>query len=147
MVQTWDGGLWIEYPRGMRRGKLSLSRASACDVLGWLRCFGRLQQLNLGQSDAHRPCVRKWCYNVSQMKKASIRDLRYSFKKIERLLRQGEEIQITKRGQVLARLVPENTNRANVTMPDFLGRLRTTYRDKVLTITGAELVAKDRSRY
>src|SRR5262245_53792551 len=34
---------------------------------------------------------------VSQMAKASVRDLRYEFKKIERLLNQGEEIQITKR--------------------------------------------------
>jgi hypothetical protein len=31
------------------------------------------------------------------MKKASIRDLRHGFNKIERLLRQGEEIQITPR--------------------------------------------------
>jgi len=41
------------------------------------------------------------------MKTASIRDLRYAFKKIERLLHQGEEIQITKRRRVIARLVPE----------------------------------------
>lgn len=41
------------------------------------------------------------------MRKASIRDLRYSFKKIERLLYQGEEIQITKRRRVIARLIPE----------------------------------------
>ena len=42
------------------------------------------------------------------MTKASVRDLRYEFKKIERLLLQGEEIQITKRRRVIARLVPEN---------------------------------------
>jgi hypothetical protein len=36
------------------------------------------------------------------MRKASLRDLRYEFKKIERLLRQGEEIQITKRRRVIA---------------------------------------------
>ena len=39
------------------------------------------------------------------MRKASVRDLRYSFKKIERLLREGEEIQITKRRRVIARLI------------------------------------------
>ena len=43
------------------------------------------------------------------MKNASVRDLRYGFKKIERLLRQGEEVQITKRRRVIARLVPEST--------------------------------------
>lgn len=41
------------------------------------------------------------------MTKASVRDLRCEFKKIERLLLQGEEIQITKRRRVIARLVPE----------------------------------------
>jgi len=52
------------------------------------------------------------------MRKASIRDLRYSFKKIERLLYQGEEIQITKRRRVIARLIPEGM-RGAAQMPDF----------------------------
>jgi len=51
------------------------------------------------------------------MRKASVRDLRYEFKKIERLLLQGEEIQITKRRRVIARLVPESTRVARE-MPD-----------------------------
>jgi antitoxin (DNA-binding transcriptional repressor) of toxin-antitoxin stability system len=80
------------------------------------------------------------------MKKATVRDLRYDFKKIERLLHQGEEIEITKRQQVIARLVPERKAKAR-DLPDFLGRLRAIYGDKVLDITGAELIAKDRDRY
>jgi len=80
------------------------------------------------------------------MRKASVRDLRYEFKKIERLLHQGEEIQITKRRRVIARLVPENAG-ACPPMPDFLGRLRAIYGEKVLPVSGADLVAKDRSRY
>jgi antitoxin (DNA-binding transcriptional repressor) of toxin-antitoxin stability system len=80
------------------------------------------------------------------MKKASIRDLRYAFKKIERLLRQGEEIQITKRRRVIARLVPEGME-SSVEVPDFLGRLRKIYGGKVLTKSGAQLLADDRSRY
>lgn len=79
------------------------------------------------------------------MKKASVRDLRYGFKKIERLLHQGEEIQITKRRRVIARLVPETTESAKT--PDFLARLRSIYGDKVLTVTGSELISSDRSRY
>jgi antitoxin (DNA-binding transcriptional repressor) of toxin-antitoxin stability system len=46
------------------------------------------------------------------MTKASVRDLRYEFKKIERRLLQGEEIQITKRRRVIARLVPERAEDA-----------------------------------
>jgi antitoxin (DNA-binding transcriptional repressor) of toxin-antitoxin stability system len=79
------------------------------------------------------------------MKQASIRDLRYDFKKIERLLHQGEEVQITKRRRVIARLVPEGPEAARH-LPDFMARLRTIYGDKVLAVSGAELLASDRSR-
>src|SRR5271156_677078 len=80
------------------------------------------------------------------VKKASVRDLRYGFKRIERLLHQGEEVQITKRRRVIARLVPDGAEAVKKT-PDFLARLRTIYGDKVLTVSGAELVSSDRSRY
>jgi antitoxin (DNA-binding transcriptional repressor) of toxin-antitoxin stability system len=80
------------------------------------------------------------------MRKASVRDLRYAFKKIERLLHQGEEIQITKRRRVIARLVPESVQSA-AEVPDFQGRLRAIYGDTVLAVSGAELVSEDRTRY
>jgi len=40
------------------------------------------------------------------MKRASVRDLRYRFSAVEDLLRDGEEIHITKRKRVIARLLP-----------------------------------------
>jgi len=80
------------------------------------------------------------------MKKASVRDLRYDFKKIERMLHKGEEIEITKRQRVIARLVPERSSHTPQ-MPDFLGRLQAIYGEKVLDVSGAELIAKDRDRY
>lgn len=80
------------------------------------------------------------------MRKASVRDLRYDFNKIERLLQQGEEIQITKRHRIIARLVPETTDTPKE-MPDFLGRLRAIYGNKTLKVSGAELIKKDRDRY
>jgi len=79
------------------------------------------------------------------MKRASVRDLRYEFKKIERLLSQGEEVQITKRRRVIARLIPEDV-RATAQIPDFMERLRSTYGDKMLRVSGAELIAQDRDR-
>ncbi len=73
-----------------------------------------------------------------RMMKASVRDLRYEFKKIERLLRQGEEIQITKRRRVIARLVPESEEGKNKKkMPDFRARMRKIFGDKVLAVSGA----------
>jgi antitoxin (DNA-binding transcriptional repressor) of toxin-antitoxin stability system len=80
------------------------------------------------------------------MKTASIRDLRHGFKKIERLLHQCEEIKITKRGRVIARLIPDAAEATKQT-PDFLARLRAIYGDKVLAVTGAELLSSDRCRY
>jgi antitoxin (DNA-binding transcriptional repressor) of toxin-antitoxin stability system len=80
------------------------------------------------------------------MKQASVRDLRYDFRKIERLLHQGEEIQITKRRRVIARLVPETAQTVQP-LPDFLARLRSIYGGKVLTVSGTELLAGDRCRY
>jgi len=84
--------------------------------------------------------------NMYHMKSASIRELRYAFKKIERLLRQGEEIQITKRRRVIARLIPEGQQSVKQ-IPDFLARLHSIYGNKPLQVSGAELVAEDRSRY
>ena len=80
------------------------------------------------------------------MRKASVRDLRYAFRKIERLLHEGEEIQITKRRRVIARLVPERPSHAK-RVPDFLARLRLIYGETPLKTTGADLTAEDRNRY
>jgi antitoxin (DNA-binding transcriptional repressor) of toxin-antitoxin stability system len=76
------------------------------------------------------------------MKTVSVRDLRYDFKKVERLLSQGDEIQITKRRKVIARLTPEPAGRPP--LPDFLGRLKEIYGDKVLEVSGADLISADR---
>lgn len=76
------------------------------------------------------------------MKTVSVRDLRYDFKKVERLLAEGDEIQITKRRTVIARIVPEPCSKAP--LPDFLGRMREIYGDKLLPSTGADVVSWDR---
>ena len=73
------------------------------------------------------------------MRQASVRDLRYGFKKIERLLRQGEEIQITKRRRVIARLVPENADGAKE-VPDFQAMQASTGECFVTTLGELEVV-------
>lgn len=80
------------------------------------------------------------------MKKATVRDLRYDFKKIERLLHQGEEVEITKRQRVIARLVPEAKGHPG-TMPDFMARLQSIYGDRILAVSAAQLISEDRNRY
>ncbi len=83
---------------------------------------------------------------MHHMRKASVRDLRYRFREVEDLLREGEEIQITKRKRAIARLVP--IKRAIPSQgPDFLARLKKMYRGKPVKVTGAELVSRERGRY
>lgn len=83
---------------------------------------------------------------MHHMTKATVRDLRYRFSKVEHLLREGEEIQITKRGRPVALLVPVRPQ-APAELPDFLARLKRIYGDKVLKVSGAELLAEERGRY
>jgi antitoxin (DNA-binding transcriptional repressor) of toxin-antitoxin stability system len=80
------------------------------------------------------------------MRKASVRDLRYRFSEVERLLEEGEDIEITKRKRVIAHLLPVSS-RAPGKRPDFLARLRAIYGTRMLKVSGTELLAKERSRY
>jgi antitoxin (DNA-binding transcriptional repressor) of toxin-antitoxin stability system len=79
---------------------------------------------------------------MHHMKTVTVRDLRYDFPKVERMLRKGVELQVTKRGKPIARLTPEPTERPP--LPDFLARLKEIYGDKVLEVSGAELISADR---
>jgi len=76
------------------------------------------------------------------MRTVSVRDLRYDFPKVEELLRSGEEIRITKRRRVIARLTPEPMDRPP--LPDFLGQMKEIFGDRVMKVTGAEIIREDR---
>ena len=82
---------------------------------------------------------------MHHMKKATVRDLRYRFREVENLLREGEEIQITKRRRVIAKLMPCPPARPP-RRPDFLERLQAVYGNTPLKVSGAELIARERGR-
>lgn len=79
------------------------------------------------------------------MKTVTVRDLRYDFPKVERILREGNEVKVTKRGKVIATLAPEPA--PAVARPDFLGRMRAIYGEKCLAVPGSEVVRQDRDRF
>jgi antitoxin (DNA-binding transcriptional repressor) of toxin-antitoxin stability system len=79
------------------------------------------------------------------MATVTVRDLRYDFPKVEALLRLGEDIQITKRGKVIARLAPERPTERYI--PDYMAQLKEIYGDKVCEVSGAETIRMDRDRY
>jgi antitoxin (DNA-binding transcriptional repressor) of toxin-antitoxin stability system len=82
---------------------------------------------------------------MHHMRTASVRDLRYHFAEVERLLQQGETIAITKRKRIIAQLRPTRLSLSE--RPDFLARLRSIYGDKTLEISGAQLLGQERDRY
>ncbi len=61
-------------------------------------------------------------------------------------MREGQKIEITKRGRVIARLLPASPAMSR-RRPDFLARLRAIYGAKTLKVSGAKLLAKERDRY
>lgn len=61
------------------------------------------------------------------------------------MLREGEEIEITKRKRAIARLIPTPPKQPTK-RPDFLERLYRIYGDKKLEITGSKLLSRERSR-
>lgn len=71
------------------------------------------------------------------MKTATVRDLRTRFPFLETWLRAGEEITITKRGEPIARLVPEKKEANADVFDDLAGhfrrQLRETWGDRVFS--------------
>jgi len=80
---------------------------------------------------------------MHHMKKATVRDLRYRFSRVEDLLRDGQEIYITKRKRVIARLLPPEPESPKA-FPDFLARQKKIFGKKRLKISGAQIIALDR---
>ena len=75
-----------------------------------------------------------------------MRDLRYRFREVVSLLNEHEEILITKRKRVIAKLIPSPPV-TPLRMPDFLARVKEIYQNEPVKIRGAELIAKERGRY
>ena len=78
--------------------------------------------------------------NVMHMKKATVRDLRYDFPKVEAWIAAGEEIVITKRGKPVARLVREKPAawKTAPAMPDYRARARRIFGDRVFSAKEVE---------
>lgn len=71
------------------------------------------------------------------MKTATVRELRNEFPRIEAWVHEGESVNISKRGKVIAMLVPalahgDGGNR--VPKPDIMARLRETWGDHVFSL-------------
>lgn len=79
------------------------------------------------------------------MKTATIRDLRYNFPQVEAWLSGGEEIELTKRGRVVGRIVPSSAKPSRRKMPDFAARARRIFGDR--KINTAAILEHNKGRY
>jgi len=58
------------------------------------------------------------------MKSVSVSELRSNFSRVEAWLSGGDEIELTKRGQVVGRIVPTPAKAPKLKMPDFAARAK-----------------------
>ena len=77
------------------------------------------------------------------MERASVRDLRYSFKDVEAKLAAGEEIELVKRNKVIAHIVPV----APPPKVDFRARMKEIFGDKQLDFSMTDLISEGRGEH
>jgi len=83
---------------------------------------------------------------VDHVKTATVRQLRNEFPRIEAWVQEGESINISKRGKVIAMLVPASANagvHSRVPKPDIMARLRETWGDRVFSLEEVAAMRKD----
>jgi len=79
------------------------------------------------------------------MQSINLRQLRDT-RQLKAWLKAGETVELRERDTVLAKIVPEETPRAPVEWPDFIGRARKIFGDRVFEENGVLEDRKD-SRY
>ena len=62
------------------------------------------------------------CVKMSNMKKATIREVQHNLAGVLRWVEDGEEVQVMRRNQIVARIVPADRASKRPRWPDFAGR-------------------------
>jgi antitoxin (DNA-binding transcriptional repressor) of toxin-antitoxin stability system len=80
------------------------------------------------------------------MKTATVRELRNEFPRLEAWVHEGESISISKRGRIIATLVPARPDQAvieRVMKPDIMSRLRETWGSRVFSMEEVAAMRED----
>ena len=67
------------------------------------------------------------------MRTATVADLRNDFRRVSAYVENGESVEITKRGRVVARLVPPVDAPQNWVKPDFMAQLKEVWGDRIFS--------------
>ncbi len=65
---------------------------------------------------------------MANMKTASVRQLQHNLKDVMNWVDYGEEVQITRRNQVIARMIPDRPVSKAIKWPDFAKRVRSVFK-------------------
>jgi len=83
---------------------------------------------------------------MDHMKTATVRELRNEFPRIEAWVQEGESIYISKRGKIIATLVPltaHSTMGSQAPKPDIMARLRQTWGGRVFSLEEVAAMRRD----
>jgi len=83
---------------------------------------------------------------MDHMKTATVRELRNEFPRIEAWVQEGESVNISKRGKIVATLVPATRGAdlgKRVPKPDIMARLRETWGDRVFSMEEVAAMRED----
>jgi prevent-host-death family protein len=79
------------------------------------------------------------------MKTANVRQLRHAFGEVMNLIEDGQQVEIVKKGKVIALLSPPPRRKSGkVKLPDFAARQKRIFGDKVLP---GNIIAEERESY
>jgi antitoxin (DNA-binding transcriptional repressor) of toxin-antitoxin stability system len=78
------------------------------------------------------------------MKRATIREVQHNLAGVLRWVEEGEEVQVLRRGRIVARLVPPTPEMAAPKWPDFAARAKAVWRRPVQGKPVARIISEDR---
>jgi prevent-host-death family protein len=78
------------------------------------------------------------------MKTASVRQVQHHLSEVLRWVEDGQEVTITRRGRVVARIVPVNEKRQAVRWPDFMRRSTEIWGKRVRGKPVSRIIIEDR---
>lgn len=84
------------------------------------------------------------CVILTHMRKATVREAQHNLPRILRAVSRGEVVEITRRNQIVARLVPA-TRRPDDGLPDFVARARAMWGKGVRGRATSEIVIEGRA--
>lgn len=84
------------------------------------------------------------CVMMCNMKTASVRKVQHHLSEVLRWVEHGQEVSITRRNRIIARMVPAGINKP-IEWPDFLGRAKAIWGDRPKGAPASRIIIEQRA--